>query len=80
MAPPGGMNKPQVRSRVQTDTLGRWHFEGKHYFEMGTLFTVIAGLLNLLAVYDAFCGPAIITPAQQEMLESKKKKNKKNKK
>lgn len=81
MAPPGGMNKPKARSRVQTDTLGRWHFEGKHYFEMGTLFTVIAGLLNLLAVYDAFCGPAIITPAQREMLETKKtKKKKKNKK
>lgn len=73
MAPPGGVKN----SRVQTDTLGRWHFEGKYFFEMGTLFTVIAGLLNLLAVYDAFCGPAIITPAQREMLESKKKKNKK---
>ena len=80
MAPPVGMNKPRARSRVQTDTLGRWHFEGKHYFEMGTLFTVIAGLLNLLAVYDAFSGPAIITPAQREMLESKKKKKNKKKK
>jgi hypothetical protein len=26
---------------------------------MGTFYTVIAGLLNLLVVYDAFVGPAI---------------------
>ena len=27
------------------------------YFEMGTVYTMIAGLLNILAVYDACCGP-----------------------
>jgi hypothetical protein len=70
MAPPAGpvyQNEP--------DTLGRWHFDYKHYFEMGTLFTVVAGLLNLLAIYDAFCGPAIMTPDQRERLETKKKNN-----
>jgi hypothetical protein len=35
---------------------------------------VIAGLLNFLAIYDAFCGPAIMTPIQRERLESKKTK------
>jgi len=29
-----------------------------HYFEFGTVYTLIAGLLNILAVYDACCGPA----------------------
>ena len=69
MAPPAGpifMN--------ENDVLGQWHKEYKHYFEMGTLFTVIAGLLNLLAVYDAFCGPAILTPEQRQKIEQKKKK------
>jgi TM2 domain-containing membrane protein YozV len=28
-----------------------------HYFELGTVYTMIAGLLNILAVYDATCGP-----------------------
>ena len=28
-----------------------------HYFELGTVYTMIAGLLNILAVYDACCGP-----------------------
>jgi hypothetical protein len=28
------------------------------YFELGEVYTMIAGLLNILAVYDAFAGPA----------------------
>ncbi|MFK7766423.1 MAG: DUF6677 family protein [Mariniblastus sp.] len=70
MAPPAGP------VRLDTpDTLGRWHFDYKHFFEIGTLYTVVAGLLNLLAIYDAFCGPAILTPAQRERLDSKKKRS-----
>jgi hypothetical protein len=34
-----------------------------HYFELGTVFTMIAGLLNILAVYDACCGP-VVAPAE----------------
>lgn len=68
MAPPAG-----PISLNNWDTLGRWHFDYKHYFELGTLFTVIAGLLNLLAIYDAFCGPAILTPAQRARMESSTK-------
>jgi TM2 domain-containing membrane protein YozV len=34
-----------------------------HYFELGTVYTMIAGLLNILAVYDACCGP-VIAPAE----------------
>lgn len=67
MAPPAGpisVNDP--------DTLGRWHFDYKHFYDMGTLYTVIAGLLNLLAIYDAFCGPAILTPLQREEMEKRK--------
>jgi len=80
MAPPAGPVHPNgisselIRSGVQTDTLGRWHFDYKHFYELGTLFTVIAGLLNLLAIYDAFCGPAILSPAQRERMESKKRR------
>ena len=71
MAPPRGPVTPQV-----LDVLGQWHIEMKHHFEIGTLFTVVAGLLNLLVVYDAFCGPAILTPEQKKKLEAKKKKRK----
>jgi len=27
------------------------------YYELGTVYTMIAGLLNVLAIYDACCGP-----------------------
>lgn len=70
MAPPAGpvrLNDP--------DTLGRWHFDYKHFFELGTLYTVVAGLLNMLAIYDAFCGPAILTPEQRRKMEERKSKN-----
>ena len=56
------------------DSLGQWHFEYRHFYELGTLYTMVAGILNLLAVYDAFCGPAILTAEQRERIESKKKR------
>ena len=28
-------------------------------FEIGTIYTVIAGLLNVLAIYDAWGGPVL---------------------
>jgi hypothetical protein len=31
-------------------------------FEMGTVYTMIAGLLNILAIYDACCGPVPLEP------------------
>ena len=35
-------------------------------FELGTAYTMIAGLLNLLAVFDAFAGPLIISDAARK--------------
>lgn len=35
------------------------------YFELGTVYTMIAGLLNILAVYDACCGPVFGGPAKK---------------
>ena len=69
MAPPPGVPDPQ-----HEDALGAWHFDYRHFYELGTLYTMVAGILNLLAVYDAFCGPAILTADQRERLESKKKR------
>ena len=36
------------------------------YFEMGTVYTMIAGLLNILVVYDACCGPVPAESAKKE--------------
>jgi hypothetical protein len=35
-------------------------------FELGTLYTMIAGLLNVLAIFDAYGGPAFPEPTGRE--------------
>lgn len=72
MAPPAGPTFQDFR-----DTLGMWHYEMKHKYDIGTLYCVVAGLLNMLAIYDAFCGPAILTPEEKRRIEEKKKKKRK---
>jgi len=42
------------------------HKELHRYFELGSVFTMIAGLLNVLAVYDAWGGPVFSAPAKKE--------------
>ncbi len=44
------------------------HSQLSRYFELGTVFTAIAGLLNILAVYDAWGGP-VATPDKKEEAE-----------
>ncbi|MFW5693057.1 MAG: DUF6677 family protein [Thermoguttaceae bacterium] len=40
------------------------------YFELGTVYTAIAGLLNILAIYDAWGGP--VPPARKKKDEEDK--------
>ena len=59
MAPPAGdiyLNRP--------DVLAMWSSETPHGFEIGTLYTIVAGLLNILAIYDAYAGPVL--PTEEE--------------
>ncbi|MBI1899772.1 MAG: hypothetical protein HYS13_01500 [Planctomycetia bacterium] len=44
-------------------------------FEMGTLFTLVAGLLNILAIFDAYGGPVILEPKKREEDEEEDKKD-----
>lgn len=37
----------------------KWQHDYAFYFELGTVYTVIAGLLNILAIYDAHSGPVL---------------------
>ena len=46
-----------LHSGEPTD-LERAHDELGQYFDLGTLYTMVAGLLNILAIYDALEGPA----------------------
>jgi hypothetical protein len=59
------------RTVQHPDELSKWNYDLGDLFELGTVFTVIAGLLNILAIYDAYGGPLVIPPP-----ESKKKDDK----
>jgi len=60
MAPPKNV-VTQVGSYGEylADELSQWHKQYHSYWELGTLYTMIAGLLNVLAVYDAAAGPVL---------------------
>jgi hypothetical protein len=55
----------------QNDQNAQWHFKYGAYFDLGTVFTVIAGLLNILAIWDAWGGPMVFIPKPKS--EKKKK-------
>jgi hypothetical protein len=48
------------------DELAKWNYDLGENFEIGTVFTVIAGLLNILAIFDAYGGPLVIAPAEEK--------------
>ena len=43
--------------RSAGDQLSAWYLALGRFFDIGTLYVTIAGLLNMLVVYDAFAGP-----------------------
>ncbi|TWT94292.1 DUF6677 family protein [Neorhodopirellula pilleata] len=55
MAPP---NRPVIES--EADEVAAWYAIYGSGYEMGTWFTMIAGLLNFLVIYDAFGGPLAV--------------------
>jgi hypothetical protein len=61
----GGIMAPPV-IEFNRDDLADWHRTYHLYFELGTLYTMIAGLLNVLAIYDAYGGPVIVVPEEEE--------------
>jgi len=49
-------DKPPLR-QFRRDQLANWHRQLGKFFEIGTLYTMLAGMLNLLVIYDAWAGP-----------------------
>lgn len=49
-----------------------------YLFEMGTLYTMIAGLLNVLAIYDAGAGPVWMIPESEKKRRNREAKNGQN--
>ena len=55
MGPP---HRPVIES--EADEVSAWYARRGAGYEMGTWYTVIAGLLNILVIYDAYGGPLAI--------------------
>ena len=61
MAPPTTISQdPDI-----PDDLSELHLQYHSRFELGTLYTMIAGLLNVLAIYDAYAGPVVVSSKEE---------------
>lgn len=58
----GGFMAPPQRPVIErnADQISAWYARSGAGYEMGTYYTMIAGLLNILVIYDAFSGPLSI--------------------
>jgi hypothetical protein len=72
MAPPKQPVQPESE-----DELAYWHKTLDASFELGTLYTMIAGLLNILVVCDAYAGPFLAAADKKE--KNKKKSDQSDK-
>ena len=65
MAPPkNGPSKWKDDSgnwTTQPNELAMWTVKYHPHFELGTVYTVVAGLLNVLVICDAAGGPLVIS-------------------
>jgi MFS family permease len=52
---PGGMTRYEPSQAG--GQLSLWHLRLGRLFDIGSLYTMLAGLLNLLVIYDAWAGP-----------------------
>jgi hypothetical protein len=50
----------------QPDEIAAWTVEMHPRYELGTVYTVIAGLLNILVICDAYGGPLILSPKKKD--------------
>ncbi len=58
----GGFMAPPARPVVEdnADEVSAWYARHGAGYEMGSWYTMIAGLLNILVIYDAYAGPLAV--------------------
>jgi hypothetical protein len=71
MMRPPGRHAPPSRDQsgnevLHPDEVAKWNHDSADMFEMGTVYTIVAGLLNLLVICDAFGGPLVIHPPEEK--------------
>lgn len=57
------------RAPTHEETLNKLQREGNKTWDIGWVYTVIAGVLNILVMYDAFAGPAFAEGELRQQLE-----------
>jgi hypothetical protein len=71
MAPPRSPGLPRDDVNCNQPTAHDLHRVLNRRLELATFFTMVAGLLNVLAIYDAFAGPVTAQPvAKKEEADS----------
>ncbi len=68
---PNGPNADQPTADELNKHLNR-------YFDLATFYATVAGLLNVLAIYDAWAGPVVVKPAKKDDEDDNEKDNKKD--
>lgn len=63
MAPP---RLPDTKANASQPTPQELHRKLHRYFELATVYTMVGGLLNILAIYDAFAGPVPPPPKKED--------------
>jgi hypothetical protein len=66
MAPPRPVGLPETDPNYNQPTAHDLNYVLNRRLELATFFTVVAGLLNVLAIYDAWAGPVPIQPAAKK--------------
>jgi hypothetical protein len=71
MAPPRPVQVPLNDPNENQPTAHDLHYLLNRSLELATIFTAVAGLLNVLAIYDAWAGPVVMQPPAKKEDEEK---------
>ncbi len=66
MAPPRDKNIAPAEPNSDQPSAHGLHSGLKPFFDLATAYTMIAGLLNILAIYDAWGGPVFVVPPKDD--------------
>jgi hypothetical protein len=66
MAPPRPTQLPHDDPNVNQPTAHDLNKVLARNFELAAFFTMVAGLLNVLAIYDAWAGPVFVQPVAKK--------------
>ncbi len=76
MAPPALSDERDPHDQHPPYTLDTLHAKLNRFFEFGTVYTMVAGLLNVLAIYDAWGGPVFADKGKEEEEEDEEAEEK----